>query len=241
MIGFGSPDSSTTSPTTGPNQQQQLSDNLAEEQHRDQLIASVESRDLMSYGMIPEFVGRFPMIVSLSSLDRDSLVDILTEPQDALVGQYQKLFEMDRVNLEFSREALLAIADQAAETKTGARGLRAIMVRTVMLVEIFVMFVQLSFGVLLLCRKSTLHFNNAHMLTHTYIQEQLLLNSMYEVPGSNIKTVHVDSDTVQGKTPPHYNYHSNTDDSNNEQKREAGDQKEEGEIPLEHSAVEAEL
>ena len=146
MIGFGSPDSSTTSPTTGPNQQQQLSDNLAEEQHKDQLIASVESRDLMSYGMIPEFVGRFPMIVSLSSLDRDSLVDILTEPQDALVGQYQKLFEMDRVNLEFSREALLAIADQAAETKTGARGLRAIMVRTVMLVEIFVMFVQLSFG-----------------------------------------------------------------------------------------------
>ena len=79
------------------------------------------------------------------------------------------------------------------------------------------------------------------MLTHTYIQEQLLLNSMYEVPGSNIKTVHVDSDTVQGKTPPHYNYHSNTDDSKNEQKREAGDQKEEGEIPLEHSAVEAEL
>ena len=75
---------------------------LAEELHRDKLLESVESRDLMAYGMIPEFVGRFPMLVSLSSLDRDTLVKILTEPKDALVTQYTQLFKMDEVNMMYT-------------------------------------------------------------------------------------------------------------------------------------------
>lgn len=68
-----------------------------EEAHRDQLLSTVEARDMMDYGMIPEFVGRFPVLVSLESLDKDSLVRILTEPTNALVSQYNKLFEMDKV------------------------------------------------------------------------------------------------------------------------------------------------
>ena len=73
------------------------SDSLNEDTHRDELLSRVESRDLMSYGMIPEFVGRFPVTVSLMSLNRDSLVDILTEPDNAILRQYQHLFELDKV------------------------------------------------------------------------------------------------------------------------------------------------
>lgn len=71
---------------------------MSEEEHRDELLRNVESRDLMAYGMIPEFVGRFPVTVSLSSLDRDALVDVLTEPNDAILTQYQRLFDMDKVS-----------------------------------------------------------------------------------------------------------------------------------------------
>ena len=83
--------------------------------------------DLLRYGLIPEFVGRVPVIVTLEALDEDSLVKILTEPKNALVKQYQKLFEIDGVVLEFKDEALHAVAKEAVRRKTGARGLRAIL------------------------------------------------------------------------------------------------------------------
>ncbi len=83
--------------------------------------------DLLRYGLIPEFVGRVPVIVTLEALDEKALVRILTEPRNALVKQYQKLFEIDGVGLEFREEALKAIADEAIRRDTGARGLKAIL------------------------------------------------------------------------------------------------------------------
>jgi len=83
--------------------------------------------DLIKFGLIPEFIGRLPVITSVRQLDRDALVEILTEPRNALVKQYAKLFELDNVELEFEQSALDAIADQAVLRGTGARGLRAIM------------------------------------------------------------------------------------------------------------------
>ncbi len=83
--------------------------------------------DLLKFGMIPEFVGRVPIVVTLGSLDKEALMKILTEPKNALVKQYKRLFDMDGVELEFEEKALEAIADEALERKTGARGLRAIM------------------------------------------------------------------------------------------------------------------
>ncbi|WP_116044862.1 ATP-dependent Clp protease ATP-binding subunit ClpX [Amycolatopsis palatopharyngis] len=83
--------------------------------------------DLIKFGLIPEFIGRLPVVASVTSLDKESLVRILTEPRNALVKQYKKLFEMDNVELEFTKTALEAIADQAVLRGTGARGLRAIM------------------------------------------------------------------------------------------------------------------
>ncbi|MDD4474538.1 MAG: ATP-dependent Clp protease ATP-binding subunit ClpX [Eubacteriales bacterium] len=87
----------------------------------------VTPHDLVKFGLIPELVGRLPVIVSLEELDRDALVQILSEPKNALVKQYQQLFKLDGVKLEFTREALEAIADKTTELKTGARGLRTIM------------------------------------------------------------------------------------------------------------------
>jgi ATP-dependent Clp protease ATP-binding subunit ClpX len=83
--------------------------------------------DLLKYGLIPEFVGRLPIIVTLDALDEEALVRILTEPRNALVKQYQKLFELDGVDLEFKADALTAIAKEAIKRNTGARGLRAIL------------------------------------------------------------------------------------------------------------------
>ena len=96
---------------------------------RDQtdVFSDVMPEDLMKFGLIPEFIGRLPVITSVRPLDRDALVQILTEPRNALVRQYSKLFELDNVELEFSDDALEAIADQAVLRGTGARGLRAIM------------------------------------------------------------------------------------------------------------------
>ncbi|MET9325770.1 ATP-dependent Clp protease ATP-binding subunit ClpX [Tsukamurella sp. NPDC003166] len=90
-------------------------------------FADVLPEDLIKFGLIPEFIGRLPVIASVSNLDKESLVSILSEPKNALVKQYQRLFEMDGVELEFDEEALGAIADQAIHRGTGARGLRAIM------------------------------------------------------------------------------------------------------------------
>ncbi len=91
-----------------------------------ELFQLVTPQDLLKYGLIPEFIGRLPIISSLHSLDRDALIDILTKPRNALVKQYKRLFEMDEVELIFEEEALHAIADKALERKTGARGLRSI-------------------------------------------------------------------------------------------------------------------
>lgn len=90
------------------------------------ILAQVLPQDLLKYGLIPEFVGRLPIIVTLDPLDRAALVKILTEPKNALVKQYQKLFELDDTLLEFEPDALEAIADKALARNTGARGLRAI-------------------------------------------------------------------------------------------------------------------
>ena len=90
------------------------------------LLALVRPEDLTKFGLIPEFIGRLPLIASVSKLDRPALVQILTEPRNALVKQYQKLFDLDGVELVFTDDAVDAIADKAMERGTGARGLRAI-------------------------------------------------------------------------------------------------------------------
>ena len=90
-------------------------------------FAEVMPEDLIKFGLIPEFIGRLPVVASVTNLDKESLVKILSEPKNALVKQYTRLFEMDGVELEFTEEALDAIADQAIHRGTGARGLRAIM------------------------------------------------------------------------------------------------------------------
>jgi ATP-dependent Clp protease ATP-binding subunit ClpX len=91
------------------------------------LLSKLEPEDLVKYGLIPEFVGRLPVLATLEDLDEEALVQILTEPKNALTRQYAKLFEMEGVQLHFGKDALLAIAKRAIERRTGARGLRAIM------------------------------------------------------------------------------------------------------------------
>ena len=95
----------------------------------DELLKEVTAQDLVKFGLIPEFVGRVPISVSLEGLDEDALVRILTEPKNALIKQYQTLFEMDEVQLIFEEDAVRCIARQAMERKTGARGLRSIIER----------------------------------------------------------------------------------------------------------------
>jgi ATP-dependent Clp protease ATP-binding subunit ClpX len=125
-----------------------------------QLFAQVLPEDLLKFGMIPEFVGRLPMIGAVHSLDKDALIQILTEPKNALLKQYQKFFEFEDVELEVTPAALDAIADQALTRGTGARGLRAIL-------------------------------------------EEVLLNTMYELPGrTDIERVVVDVDAVVEKASP---------------------------------------
>lgn len=93
----------------------------------DELLKQAEPQDLVKFGLIPEFIGRVPVVVSLELLDEDALVQILSEPKNALTKQYQKLFELDDVKLEFTRDALAEVAKQAVARKTGARGLRSIL------------------------------------------------------------------------------------------------------------------
>jgi ATP-dependent Clp protease ATP-binding subunit ClpX len=125
-----------------------------------ELFTKVLPEDLLKFGLIPEFVGRLPMIGAVRSLDRDALIKILTEPKNSLVKQYRKVFDFEDVELEFTREALEAIAEQALLRGTGARGLRAIL-------------------------------------------EEVLLNTMYELPGrSDVGAVTIDIDTVQKKVNP---------------------------------------
>ncbi len=94
------------------------------------LLQDIMPGDLLKFGLIPEFVGRLPVVVTLESLDKDALINILTKPKNALVKQYKKLFEIDNVQLNFTDEALEAIANEAIKRKTGARGLRSIVEET---------------------------------------------------------------------------------------------------------------
>ncbi len=102
------------------------------EREAGELYAEVTAQDLVKFGLIPEFVGRVPINVSLQGLDREALIKILTEPKNALIKQYQKLFGYDHVKLVFEKEAVEAIADKALERNTGARGLRSIMEKALM-------------------------------------------------------------------------------------------------------------
>jgi len=99
----------------------------AEDRNIGELFQELEPEDLLKYGLIPEFVGRLPVLATLEDLDEDALITILTEPKNALVKQYHKLFEMEGAELKFSDDALKAIAKKAIARKTGARGLRSIL------------------------------------------------------------------------------------------------------------------
>ena len=127
-----------------------------------EIFKEVEPEDLVKYGLIPEFIGRLPVIATLDDLDVPALVQILTEPKNALVKQYKKLFEIEDTNLNFKDEALDAIAEKAIERKTGARGLRSIL-------------------------------------------ENLLLESMYDIPGrEDIKEVVVNREVIEKGSDPIY-------------------------------------
>ncbi|MBZ2175848.1 ATP-dependent Clp protease ATP-binding subunit ClpX [Schnuerera sp. xch1] len=97
-----------------------------------ELLKKIQPEDLLKYGLIPEFVGRLPVLVTLEELDEEALVEILLEPKNSLVKQYKELFRMDNVELEFDKEALRAVAKKAIERKTGARGLRGIIEGTLL-------------------------------------------------------------------------------------------------------------
>ena len=105
---------------------------VAQRISKDELFRHVRPEDLHKYGLIPEFIGRLPMIAAVEGLDRDTLIRILVEPKNALLKQFRKLFELDGVDLEFTPEAISTIADLALERSTGARGLRAIVEETLL-------------------------------------------------------------------------------------------------------------
>ena len=96
------------------------------------VASNIEPEDLLKFGLIPEFIGRLPVIVTLNQLDEEALKLIMTEPKNALVKQYKKLFELDSVELEIQDKAIEAVAKKAIERKTGARGLRSIFEKSMM-------------------------------------------------------------------------------------------------------------
>ncbi len=98
-----------------------------EEKSLGEIYKQVQPEDLLKYGLIPEFVGRLPVIATLDDLNEQALIKVLTEPKNAIIKQYKTLFDMEDVNLSITDDALVAIAKKAIERKTGARGLRAIM------------------------------------------------------------------------------------------------------------------
>jgi ATP-dependent Clp protease ATP-binding subunit ClpX len=104
----------------------------AKEMNLSELIGSVQPEDLIKYGLIPELVGRLPVLATLDELDESALIRILKEPKNALIKQYQRLFLMDAIELHFTDGAIKAIATESIKRKTGARGLRAIMEHTMM-------------------------------------------------------------------------------------------------------------
>lgn len=161
-LGFGAPVSSQGRRAAVQQGLHETSTTAEEENaEKDNALKQVQARDLIDFGMIPEFVGRFPVLVPFHSLDQKLLVRILTEPRNAVVPQYQRLLGMDQCDLTFEADALTAIARLAMERKTGARGLRAIM-------------------------------------------ESLLLDPMFEIPGSGVSRVHITEAYVRGETGPQY-------------------------------------
>ncbi|MBK1692982.1 ATP-dependent Clp protease ATP-binding subunit ClpX [Ectothiorhodospira mobilis] len=129
-----------------------------------QVLFSVEPEDLIKFGLIPEFVGRLPLVATLEELDEDALIRILTEPKNALVKQYHRLFDMEGVEIEFREDALRAVARRAMERKTGARGLRTIL-------------------------------------------EQVLLDSMYDIPSTEgVSKVVIDDAVILGDAKPYLIY-----------------------------------
>ena len=141
-----------------------------EDRHTGEILRSVEPEDLLKYGLIPEFIGRLPVVATLDDLDKSALIDILTLPRNALVKQYQLLFEMEDVRLEFSDDALSAVATKAIARKTGARGLRSIM-------------------------------------------ENILLDSMFELPGlESIEEIVINREVVDGGSKPLYIYADRRED-----------------------------
>ncbi|XP_071504950.1 ATP-dependent clpX-like chaperone, mitochondrial [Diadema antillarum] len=168
-LGFGAP--ANVSPgrraATIADQINQSDGSSAKEdnEEKDALLRMVEARDMIEFGMIPEFVGRFPIFVSLGSLDEEMLQRILTEPRNAIIPQFEALFKMDNCQLTITADALKAVAKLALERKTGARGLRSIM-------------------------------------------ENILLESMFEIPGSDIEEVIVDAPAVLGKKQPDFIHRS---------------------------------
>jgi ATP-dependent Clp protease ATP-binding subunit ClpX len=133
---------------------------LPEDRRTGEILREIEPEDLLKYGLIPEFVGRLPVLATLEDLNEDSLIEILKTPKNALVKQYQKLFEMEKVHLEFTEDALSGIAQKAIVRNTGARGLRSIM-------------------------------------------EDILLNTMFDLPGRNdIEEVVINREVVEGRADP---------------------------------------
>ena len=134
------------------------------------ILREVEPEDLLKFGLIPEFVGRLPVVATLDDLDKGALIDILTKPKNALVKQYQRLFEMEDVRLTFSDDALVAIAEKAVDRKTGARGLRSIM-------------------------------------------ENILLNTMFELPGlDSVEEVVISREVAEDYAKPLYIYSDRRED-----------------------------
>jgi ATP-dependent Clp protease ATP-binding subunit ClpX len=136
--------------------------------HGTDIFKEVEPEDLIKYGLIPEFVGRLPVVATLEELDEKALISILTEPKNALTKQYRRLFDMEGAELEFREEALSAVAQKAMQRKTGARGLRTIL-------------------------------------------ENVLLDTMYDLPGmKNVSKVVVDDTVIEGHQKPYIVYKSET-------------------------------
>ncbi|HOW56813.1 MAG TPA: AAA family ATPase, partial [Smithellaceae bacterium] len=102
------------------------------EKRSGELLAEVRPEDLLKFGLIPEFIGRLPVIATLEDLDEDALIKILVEPKDSIIKQYKKLFQLENVNLKFTDGALRAVAKLAMERKSGARGLRSILENTML-------------------------------------------------------------------------------------------------------------
>jgi ATP-dependent Clp protease ATP-binding subunit ClpX len=136
----------------------------ADERQTGELLREVEPEDLLRFGLIPEFIGRLPVLATLEDLDEGALIEILTKPKNALVKQYGRLFEMEGVKLSFTEDAMKSVASRAIKRRTGARGLRSIM-------------------------------------------EQILLSTMYELPGlNNVEEVTINREVAESRAEPLFTY-----------------------------------